>query len=221
MIEWLQLAEELTSSPWLYLILIVVSLLDSFLPAVPSEPVVVVAGVTASTGDASLILVLAATAVGAFVGDTIPYGIGRVTANPILRRLPPDTKRRAAYDWLHSELETRAGFVLITSRFIPVGRYLVTLCAGITRLHWPKFATFTAISVAAWSTYTVLAGYLGGVAFQDNPLLAVGAGFALAILITGAIGRARPRAKTERTRQKVVRVLLSRGRRCVSSLVTK
>ena len=198
MINWLQLADELTSSPWLYLILIVVSLLDSFLPAVPSEPVVVVAGVAAATGDANLILVVAATAVGAFAGDTIPYGVGRVAADPILRRLLPDTRRRRAYDWIHSELDTRAGYVLITSRFIPVGRYLVTLCAGITRLRWPKFATYTAISVAAWSTYTVLAGSLGGAAFQDNPLLAVGAGFALALLVSGAIARARQCARSER-----------------------
>jgi membrane protein DedA with SNARE-associated domain len=77
--------------------------------------------------------------------------------------------------------------VLITSRFIPVGRYLVTLTAGITRLSWPKFAGYTAISCAAWSTYTVLAGYAGGTLFQDNTFVGIGVGIGLAVVISVAV----------------------------------
>ncbi|MDF2829359.1 MAG: hypothetical protein K0R01_2642 [Mycobacterium sp.] len=191
MIDWLRLAEDLVTSPWLYLILISVSLLDSFLPAVPSEPVIVVAGVYAASGETMLLPVIAATALGAFVGDMVPYGLGRVMADRVLKRLPPGTKRRKAHDWLGSELETRAAYVIITSRFIPVGRYLVTLTAGITRLAWPTFAGYTAISCVAWSTYTVLAGYVGGTLFRDNTFVGIGVGIGLAILTSVAIEGAR------------------------------
>jgi membrane protein DedA with SNARE-associated domain len=198
MIDWLGLAEELISSPWLFLILIAVSLLDSFLPAIPSEPVIVVAGVYAASGETYLLPVIAATAVGAFLGDMVPYGLGRLMAEPALRRLPVGTKRRRVHDWLSGELESRAAYVLITSRFDPVGRYLVTLTAGMTRLSWPKFAGYTAISVVAWSTYTVLAGYLGGTLFGGNPLLGIGVGLALAILISALMEIAR-RVRLRRT----------------------
>jgi membrane-associated protein len=187
MIDWVRLAEELVSSPWLYLVLISVSLLDSFLPAIPSEPVIVIAGVYAASGETQLVPVIAATALGAFLGDMVPYGLGRLVAERVLKRLPPGTKRRRAHDWLRAELEHRAGYVLITSRFIPVGRYLVTLTAGVTRLRWPTFAGFTAVSCAAWSIYTVLAGYAGGTFFGDNTFVAIGVGIGLAVLTSAAV----------------------------------
>lgn len=187
MIDWLGLAEGLIASPWLYLVLIAVSLLDSFLPAIPSEPVIVTAGVYAATGETQLLPVIVATALGAFLGDMVPYGLGRVMADRVLERLPVGTRRRRAHDWLRSELEVRAGYVLITSRFIPIGRYLVTLTAGITRLRWPKFAGYTVMSCAAWSAYTVLAGYAGGTLFQDNTLVGIAVGMGLAVLTTAAV----------------------------------
>ncbi|GAA1905504.1 hypothetical protein [Williamsia serinedens] len=48
MTDWLHAAEAVVSSPWLYVILVGVSFVDSFLPAIPSEPVVVAAGVRSS-----------------------------------------------------------------------------------------------------------------------------------------------------------------------------
>jgi membrane protein DedA with SNARE-associated domain len=187
MIDWLALAAQLMSSPWLYLVLIAVSLLDSFLPAVPSEPVIVIAGVYAASGETQLLPVIAATAVGAFLGDMVPYGLGRAMADRVLKRLPPGTKRRKAHDWLSVQLDARAAYVIITSRFIPVGRYLVTLTAGVTRLGWPKFAACTAVSCVAWSAYTVSAGYVGGTLFQDNIFVGIGVGLGLAVLTSVAV----------------------------------
>lgn len=187
MIDWLDLVEKVIASPWLYLVLIAVSLLDSFLPAIPSEPVIVTAGVYAATGETQLLPVIVATALGAFLGDMVPYGLGRVMADRVLERLPVGTRRRKVHNWLRAELESRAGYVLITSRFIPVGRYLVTLTAGITRLRWPKFAGYTVISCAAWSSYTVLAGYAGGMLFRDNTVVGIAVGMGLAVLTTAAV----------------------------------
>lgn len=76
MIDWVELTESMGTSWWLYLILMSVSLLDSFLPLIPSEPVIIIAGVFAATGSTNLTLVIAATAVGAFLGDQIPYALG-------------------------------------------------------------------------------------------------------------------------------------------------
>ena len=124
--DWLHAAEAVVASPWLYVILLGVSFLDSFLPAIPGEPVVVLAGVAAATGDASLVLVIVATAFGAFGGDLVPYAVGRVLAAPVLRRMPSGTRRRRVHDWVSAQLTTRTAIVLVTSRFIPVGRYVVT-----------------------------------------------------------------------------------------------
>jgi membrane-associated protein len=187
MIDWLRLAESLVTSPWLYAVLVAVSCLDSFLPLVPSEAVVIVAGVYAASGQTDIVLVIAATALGAFLGDLVPYAVGRLLGVRVLKRLPPGTKRRAAHDWFTRELDARGGFVLVTTRFIPVGRYLATLSTGLVGYPLGRYMLFVGFATATWSAYTALTGYLGGVVFQENTLLAIAVGIGLAFVVTGVI----------------------------------
>ncbi|MET7280635.1 DedA family protein [Kribbella sp. NPDC005582] len=184
MIDWVELAESLITSPWLYAVLVAVSFLDSFLPLIPSEAVVIVAGVYAATGQTDIVLVIAATTLGAFLGDLVPYTIGRLVGERVLQRLPPGSKRRKAHDWFARELDARGGFILVTTRFIPVGRYLATLSTGLVRYPLAKYVVFVALATSSWSAYTALTGYLGGVVFRDNTLLAIAVGIGVALLVT-------------------------------------
>ena len=61
---------------WSYPVIFLVSMLDAFFPFVPSETVVITAGVIASVGDLSLPLVIVCASLGALVGDNISYGLG-------------------------------------------------------------------------------------------------------------------------------------------------
>ncbi|MFD5337524.1 DedA family protein [Streptomyces hawaiiensis] len=187
MTDWVNLTESLIASPALYAVLIAVSLLDSFLPLIPSEPVVILAGIAGATGQANIMLVIAATTAGAFLGDLVPYSIGRGMGERALKRLPVGTKRRKTYDWLERELALRGGFVLVSTRFIPVGRYLATGTARVVRYPLRRFMLYVAISTLTWSAYTALSGYLGGVFFQENTLLSVAVGVGLAFSVTGAV----------------------------------
>ncbi|WP_217239102.1 DedA family protein [Streptomyces sp. AC555_RSS877] len=185
--DWIALTESFIASPALYAVLIAVSLLDSFLPLIPSEPVVILAGIAGATGQTNIMLVIAATTAGAFLGDLVPYSIGRLMGERVVKRLPVGTKRRKAYDWFERELELRGGFVLVSTRFIPVGRHLVTGTAGVVRYPMRRFVPYVAISTFTWSAHTALSGYLGGVFFQENTLLAVAVGVGLAFAVTGAV----------------------------------
>ncbi|URN00791.1 DedA family protein [Actinomadura madurae] len=187
MIDWVELTESMGTSWWLYLILMSVSLLDSFLPLIPSEPVIIIAGVFAATGSTNLTLVIAATAVGAFLGDQIPYALGRRLSARVQKRLPDGSRRRATHDWISRHLDLRGGFVLVSTRFIPVGRYLVTVTTGMVRYDYRRYVLFTAVGGTAWSAYTVLTGYLGGVLFQENALLAFLVGLGLALVMSGVM----------------------------------
>jgi membrane-associated protein len=105
--------------------------------------------------------------------------------------MPPGSRRRAAHDWFTRELDARGAFVLITTRFIPVGRYLATLSTGIVGYPLSKYMLFVAVATSSWSAYTALTGYLGGVIFQENTLLGIAVGVALALVVTGAVEVAR------------------------------
>jgi membrane-associated protein len=75
----------------------------------------------------------------------------------------------------------------VSTRFIPVGRYLVTITSGTVRYNYRNYVLFTIIGGTAWGAYTVLTGYVGGVLFQDNALLAFGVGVALAVVLSGVM----------------------------------
>jgi membrane protein DedA with SNARE-associated domain len=204
----LHFAQELMSSPWIYLALFGFAALDGFFPAIPSETLVVMAGVFAATGEPNLYAVIAAAAVGAFVGDHVSYAFGRGAGGRLMDRAEPGTKRHAMVRWSRKALEERGGLVLVVARYVPGGRTAVTLTMGAVRYPLRHFSAFAALAAASWGAYCALVGYIGGKAFEDNPLKGVvlGIGLALTLTLTVEIVRHR-RRKRRKTQPEVEREL--------------
>ena len=186
--------DALAGSPWAYALILAVAAVDAFFPVVPSEATVVTAGVFAAVGDLSLALVIAAGAGGALAGDTASYAGGRLLSGrlePWLERTPA---RRRRTDHARRLLDRRGAFVVLGARFVPGGRTAVTLTAGAIRFHFLRFGVYAVVAAALWATYAGLAGYLGGRAFAEQPLIAVGAalgGVALVALLVEGVRRLR------------------------------
>ncbi|MFD0684426.1 DedA family protein [Actinomadura fibrosa] len=172
------------SSPWIYAALFGLAMLDAFVPVVPSETLVVTAGVFAAHGRPFLVLVIAAAAVGAFCGDHVSYGIGRLAGDRLERWLRPGTRRRAAYDQAGRILAKRGGLVLIIARYIPGGRTAATLVMGAVEHPLRSFSAYDAVAAVLWASYSALIGYLGGAAFQDDPVKGLLLGFGVAAALT-------------------------------------
>jgi len=182
-----ELVEGALNSPWGLLALAVVAAIDGFFPVVPSESLVVTAGVFASTGDQTLSLIIAAAAVGAFTGDHVSYLVGRRAAKRFTDRLREGSQRSAAYGWARRVLAERGGTVIVVARYIPGGRTAVTLTAGAVHHPLSSFTFFDGIAAVSWATYAALVGYLGGAAFEEEPLKGVVLGLGLALSVAGAI----------------------------------
>jgi len=172
-----------SASGWAYAIVFLLSLLDAFLPVVPSETAVITAGVVAASGDLSLPLVVVAGASGAFAGDNVSYFLGRRFGGGIVDRFFSGPKARGRIDWATRQLRERGVQLILVGRFIPGGRTAVTLSAGLTRFSWRRFLAADAVAALVWALYAALLGYFGGRAFESEPwqglLLALGIGFAL------------------------------------------
>lgn len=196
----LQLTQELMSSWWIYLALFGFAALDGFFPAIPSETLVVTAGVfAAATGEPNLYLVIACAAAGAFLGDHVSYALGRGAGGRLLDRLEPGTKRHKMSMWARAALEERGGLVLIVARYIPGGRTAVTLTMGAVRYPLRNFTFFALLAATSWGLYCALVGYIGGKAFEDNPLKGVALGIGLALGVTAIVEVVRHRRRQRRT----------------------
>lgn len=181
----LDVIHQVMSSPWIYLALFLLAAIDAFFPVVPGESAVITAGVFAAAADApSLPLVIAVAALGAFAGDHISYLFGRTAGGRRLRRIPAGTKRRAAFDWAERALDERGGLVLVVARYVPGGRTAVTLTMGAVGYPARRFAAFDAIAAVSWAVYSGVIGYVGGVAFERDPIKGVLFGIGLAISVT-------------------------------------
>ncbi|MCP5032344.1 MAG: DedA family protein, partial [Actinomycetia bacterium] len=55
LLDWL---DSFSGSPWFYLVIFVIALLDSVIPVVPSETTVIVGGIAAGQGDLAILLVI-------------------------------------------------------------------------------------------------------------------------------------------------------------------
>jgi len=195
----LPLVEDVMSSPWIYLVLFTLAAVDGFFPLVPSETSIITAGVFAAAGDPNLPLVILAAALGAFAGDQVSYAVGHLAGPRLYERASPSGRRRAALDRARGALATRGGMIIVVSRYLPGARTAVTLTAGAVGYRWKRFATFGTVAAMTWATYSALVGYLGGVAFEHNPLRGLLLGFGMAAAVAVAVELTRHLVRRRRT----------------------
>jgi membrane protein DedA with SNARE-associated domain len=179
--DWLK---DYSASPWFYLIILVVAFMDSFFPVVPSETMVIIGGVSAGLGQLEWPIVALLAASGAFLGDNFAYYIGVFFSERLQQRYNKSNKGRQRLRWAQQQIENRGGNLLITARFIPGGRTIVTLSCGITGQSRRWFMKWSAIAAVIWGLYATLLGFIGGKSFQDNHTKAFITAFSIAIVAT-------------------------------------
>jgi membrane-associated protein len=193
--ESFELGRDLLASPWVYLVLFAFAAVDAFFPAVPSETAVITAGVFAASGAPDLAVVVAVSAAGAFAGDHVSYLIGRTGGGRQCGRRAADRRltgrRAAALDWAGRAVAERGGQILVVARYIPGGRTATTLTMGALGYRLRSFTAFAALAALSWSLYAALVGYLGGAAFQHDPVKGLLLGLGVAAGITVAVEVAR------------------------------
>ena len=177
--QFTQLVAE--SSNWAYVVVFMFAFLDAIIPIVPSETAVVTAGVVAGNGDLNLMLVVAAAATGAFLGDNCAYLIGRTFGHRATERFSGEKGKRR-FRWAEEQLDERGGELIAVARFIPGGRTAVTLSAGTLGYPWRRLVVFDAVAALAWALYSALLGYYGGKTFESvwGLVLALFTAFAIA-----------------------------------------
>ncbi|NBS37663.1 MAG: DedA family protein, partial [Actinobacteria bacterium] len=128
--DWLK---DFSSSPWFYAIIFIIAVLDSVLPIVPSETLVIVCA-----------------ACGAFIGDNLSYLIGREASDWVMKRQTRTEKGAKRMAKIVEQVHERGGLLLITARFIPGGRTALTLSCGVTRQPRRWFTGWAAVAAVIW-----------------------------------------------------------------------
>jgi membrane-associated protein len=130
---------------------------------VPGEAGMVVAGAVAARADVPLATMIVAATVGAIVGDSVSFFVGRRWGmrlvrrwEPIRRRLEPRVEQAQAY------FEKRGGAAVFFGRFVGAVRGVIPAVAGTAAMPYRRFLPWNALASTAWAGAVVSAGYVLG-----------------------------------------------------------
>ncbi len=173
-----------------YAVVFAVICLEAMGAPLPGESMLIGASIyAATTGRLDIIVLIAAAASGAILGDNLGYIIGRWAGFPLLKRyggyVGLNGRRLQVGQYL---FQKHGGAVVFTGRFIAFLRTFVALMAGASHLDWRVFLFWNAVGGVAWTAcYCTAAYWLGDVVRQVEGKLAVVLGVAAVVVIGSAI----------------------------------
>jgi len=160
--------------------------LESLGLPLPGETILITTAIYAGRSHhLNIWFVVGAAALGAIVGNTIGFWIGREGGYRLLLRYGPHLHITEARLKLGQFLFRRhGGAIIFFSRFIPVLRAFGALLAGANRMGWPSFFLFNVAGAMVWA---ILFGggayYLGTKIHSFTRYAGIGAAGAAVILI--------------------------------------
>ncbi|QCR19576.1 DedA family protein [Agrococcus sp. SGAir0287] len=181
----LDAAVAMAASPWVLVVVAALCVVDSIVPPLPTEAVVIAVVTLGAVGDAPHPVAVGATiALAATVGDTLAYVLGRTISS---RRWLRRRRVRALARQASALLRIRGASIVVAARFVPGLRVAVNATAGAVRMDARRFVPLVAVAATLWAMLTVLVGVGAAWALGDSPALAAAVGAAAGLGIGLAI----------------------------------
>ncbi len=153
--------------------LALVMFLENVFPPIPSEIVLPLAGTLTVSSDPSvapefnIVNVILWATLGSFAGAWLWYWIGYLISEDRVRKLlrkigkiimitEEDLDR--ALDWFGRYGE----WCVFFGRMVPIIRTIISVPAGLSKMHWLKFSIFTILGTSLWNIFLGFAGRILG-----------------------------------------------------------
>ncbi len=133
---------------------------------IPGETAVVIGGVTAYNGTNPLWAVILAAAVGAVIGDSIGYAVGKRWGDSLLSRIPHRLIKPAHIRQSKDMIQRLGGRAVFAGRFAAALRALVPGLCGVSEMRYRTFLVWNVLGGAIWAAGFVLLGYFAGASWH-------------------------------------------------------
>ncbi len=150
-------------------------LLESTVIPVPSELVVSPAAYHAAGGNLNIWLVILFATIGADCGATINYIAGYYLGRPIIYRFAESKLGKLCLlnqqkvEQSEQYFNNHGMFATITGRLIPGIRHLISIPAGLAKMHYGQFILYTTIGAGIWNCILAFLGwYLYSIVPEDK-----------------------------------------------------
>jgi membrane-associated protein len=132
----------------------------------PGDTVVLVAS-TGVTDWTDFFLLLLAVLIGSLIGESIGFAVGRFFGPKL--RVSKLGRRIGEKNWKAADslVEKRGGIAVFISRFLPVLHSTVPAVAGMTKMPYRVFISWTFAACAIWASLYVGVGYIARTSYEQ------------------------------------------------------
>lgn len=153
---------------WAYFWLMV---LENVIPPVPSEVIMGLGGIAAARGKLDIVVLIAVGTAGTVIGNLFWYAIGRWVGYERLEPWVDRWGRWLTVEWqdvatIHRFFGRWGRWTIFVMRFMPIGRTMISLPAGMMGMPIGSFVLFTAAGSLVWNLILVGVGYWLGTTFK-------------------------------------------------------
>lgn len=139
----------------------------------PSEALLLAAGVAAGVGNTNLGVLITVACVCAIAGDAVGFWFGRVGGPRLMES--PLGRRFGEQRWERTRARlNQSGMLMVAaSRWVGYVRTLMPRVAGMTGMQFVRFGLADIVGAVSWVTAVLLAGYFAGAVLGATILLYV------------------------------------------------
>ncbi|MGH9832568.1 MAG: DedA family protein [Blastocatellia bacterium] len=131
-------------------------------PFLPGDSLLFAVGALASTGALDVYTVAILLTLAAIIGDSTNYWIGYFVGPKVFSSESSRWLNRSHLERTHSFYEKYGVKTVVIARFMPIVRTFAPFVAGIGRMNYLRFLTFSVLGSILWIGSFVTAGYLFG-----------------------------------------------------------
>lgn len=162
MVDWLA---------WGYFGIFLLMVLENVIPPIPSEVIMSVAGIAASQGRFDFTLLVLVGTFGCIIGNLFWFEIGRRFGYERLRPFVDRWGRWLTIEWrdiekMHAFFSRWGGVTVFIFRFMPIGRTVISIPAGLMRMPFWAFILYTTAGSLVWNLILVGVGFWLGANFD-------------------------------------------------------
>jgi membrane-associated protein len=132
-----------------------------FTPFLPGDSLLFAAGMFAATGSFNVMLLAVLLWLAAFLGDNINYWVGHYFGQKIINNkyIPVNQKH---VDSTQEFYQKHGGKTVFLARFMPIIRTFAPFVAGIGKMQYRKFVSYSFLGGLTWVFVFVFVGYFFG-----------------------------------------------------------
>jgi len=131
-------------------------------PFLPGDSLLFAAGTFAALGSLDLPVLLTVMYLAPILGDSSNYWIGRFVGPKVFSKEHVRFLNKQNLEKTHAFYEKHGGKAVIIARFMPIFRTFAPFVAGIGRMNYLRFLTYSVCGTLMWISCFVLAGYFFG-----------------------------------------------------------